>query len=88
MDLEDKIIQATLAILGPGGHSDTAILYAAHVTDIVLDHMQEAVDYWTAETTYLQQRVEELEIDLMLEQEGFRLEDSHTIKPKRRTNFK
>jgi len=86
MDIKDKIMTV---FWGRNLHTEQSWEQLADcITDIMLDHVQESVDYWTAETTYLQQRVEELEIDLMLEQEGFRLEDSHTIKPKRRTNFK
>ena len=88
MDLEVKINNLILAALGPGaGHHDASGHLARQIGGLVRSHIYDVIQYWTAETTYLQQRVEELEIDLMLQENGFRFEAAE-IKPKRRTNFK
>lgn len=62
---------------------------AFNCAGVVLDHFQSTVNYYTAEICYLQQRVEELEIDLMLEHEAFQLRqrEQASINPKRRLKF-
>jgi hypothetical protein len=59
---------------------------AAHITDILLDTMQNTIDWYTGEIQLLMQQVEDLEIDLMLQSESF-TDKAEPIQPKRRTRF-
>jgi hypothetical protein len=70
MDLESKI-RAYLDGHTPIGINHNIERHAGALTDILLDHMQTSIDYYRAEIAYLQQQVEELDIDLMLARESF-----------------
>lgn len=65
MDLEHKIATTML-----GRHINDPKLIP-DITDICLDHIQDAIDHYTSEITYLMQLVEELEIDVMIEATAF-----------------
>lgn len=100
MDLSDKI-KARFGEQQLYGRTDQDTwvhvdmdLVADELVDIVLDHVDGAVAWWGSEVARLHEEIEELKVDLMIEQEAFRTDTpssslrTHTINPKRRSNFK
>ena len=59
------------------------------IVDVCQEEMTDAMMHYVSELAYYQQRVEELELDLMLEHEAFQLNqrEQANINPKRRTTF-
>ena len=93
MDLEDKITDELEwffkppALDTPLGLNDSQRELAREITDVCLDHIQSAVDWWISENTYLQQQLEDTEVDLWLTREDI-LKQEPKLNIKRRTVFK
>ena len=87
MDLKDKIMTIFW------GRNITMERSWNELADVIVDVCQESMTevmmHYVSELAYYQQRVEELELDLMLEHEAFQLNqrEQANINPKRRTTF-
>jgi hypothetical protein len=60
---------------------------ANFVYDICQDEIHEAIAYWVSEVNYYKDKVEELELELMLRENEFS-ETAMALNPKRRSNFR
>lgn len=94
MDLTDKI-KARLwdHYSYEHGRDYTREEMAGLITDVVLDHVDSAVAWWTAEIQLLRQENEQLKVDLMVADEMFdaippRKNGVPMINIKRRSNFR
>ena len=93
MDLKNEILSLLRAFPWRYEHGLRIIDNCTEVTEVIFDMCQEemtdAIMHYVSELAYYQQRVEELELDLMLEHEAFQLNqrEQANINPKRRTTF-
>jgi hypothetical protein len=82
MDLKGKII----GIIWGASKTDAETV-AGEIMDVVCESVGSITAHWQSEIDYWKQRVEELEIDLMLERSAYDVNERH-IKRKQRGVFK
>ena len=91
MDLKDKILSLLRA--PPWRYEHGRKINDEELVELLVDMCQEemtdAIMHYVSELAYYQQRVEELEVDLMLAHESYQLNqrEQANINPKRRTTF-